>query len=475
MGKLIRNILYNSAYQILLVLLPLITTPYISRVLGAANIGTYAYYFTFAAYFVMFSRLGVLNYGNRSIAEVSDQPEKVNQTFSEIYGVQVCTSCLAIITYIILYFFQDNTQIYLCAGLYVLSGIFDISWLYFGLEEFKKTALRSMIVKTISVALIFILVKTPDDLVPYTIICCSTHLITNIVLWLMLPTVKVRLQLSHFKQSFHHFKSMLILFLPMVGISLYNYMDKLMLGQMATEIDELGFYQSSECIMSVPVSLIAAIGTVMLPRMSMLYQKGQTRDATHYIMVSMWLAVFVASAFAFGIIGVSPEFVSLFYGPGFERCILLLRILMVATVFVAMANVIRKQILLPKKMDKIFVLSVFCGAAINLVLNAILIPRYGSAGASTATLVSECIVFSVQLVFCLSKEPVMRFIGQSLPFVLIGMIMAVMLYFIPIHTQAIFALILKVLIGGAFYLLCSFLYYRCVLRRLRPKVQSPEQ
>ena len=462
MPNLIKNILYNSTYQILLILLPLITTPYISRVLGAANIGIYAYYFTFAAYFVMFSKLGVANYGSRSIAEVSDSKESLNQTFSEIYGVQFFSSCIAILAYIILFFFQTNPQVYLCAGLYVLSGVLDISWLYFGLEEFKKTALRSIIIKVLSVILLFVMVRDKTDILPYTIICCGTHFVTNIILWMMLPSVNVKLQFRFFKNSLKHLKSMLVLFLPVIGISLYNYMDKLMLGNMS-DMQELGFYQSSESIMFVPVSLITAIGTVMLPRMSHLYQKNQTRDASRYIMISTWLAVFVVSAFAFGIIGVSPEFVPVFYGAGFDRCIILLRILMVATLFVGMANVIRTQVLLPQKMDKIYVLSIFCGAGINLGLNILLIPKYGAVGASIATVMAECLVFLVQAVYCNKKEPVLRFIGHSIPFVCIGLAMAILLSFLTISSSLVLSLIVKVAAGGAFYLLLSVVYYKFVL------------
>ena len=465
MSKLIKNILYNSSYQILLILLPLITTPYISRVLGASNIGIYAYYFTFAAYFVMFSKLGVANYGSRSIAEVSDSPEQLTQRFSEIYGVQIFASGFAILTYILLYFFQSNPDVYLCAGLYVLSGLFDISWLYFGLEEFKKTAIRSMIVKCLSVALIFILVQNESDILPYTLICCGTHLVTNLILWMMLPAIKVKLVFKYIKNSLKHLKSMLILFLPVIGISLYNYMDKLMLGNMS-EIQELGFYQSSESIMSVPISLVAAIGTVMLPRMSHLYQKNQTKDATKYIMISMWLTVFVVAAVSFGIMGVSPEFVPLFYGPGFDRCIILLRILMVATLFVGMANVIRTQILLPQKMDKIYVLSIFCGAAINLILNLLLIPGYGAVGASIATVLAECIIFIFQAIYCTRKEPIFRFIGQTIPLILIGIIMAISLSFLNFGFSIPIELCLKIIMGGVFYLVLSIIYYRFVLKRI---------
>ncbi len=465
MSKVLRNILYNGAYQLLLVLLPLVTVPYISRVLGASNIGIYSYYFTFAAYFVMFSRLGVNNYGSRSIAEVADNPDLRQQLFSQIYGLQFWVSCLAILVYACIFPFVDNQSVYLCAGLYVLSGILDINWLYYGLEEFKKTALRSMIVKILSVVMIFVCVRTEEDIIPYTLICCGTHLVINMILWAMLPMIKVRLCLREFRYAFKHLKSMIVLFLPTLGISLYNYMDKLMLGNMV-EIKELGFYQSSESIMSVPVTLVAAIGTVMLPRMTSLYSKGEEKNATRYIMLSMWLTLCFVSAFSFGVISAAPEFTVIFYGPGFEPCIQLLQILMFAPIFLAMANVVRKQVLLPKKMDKVFVGSIFAGAAVNLLLNWLTIPRFGAVGASAATVAAECTVFLIQTIYCIKLVPIVKFIRQALPFVLIGLAMTGLLSIIPFGDNVILTLVLKIITGGIFYMVLSALYYLCVLKKI---------
>jgi O-antigen/teichoic acid export membrane protein len=472
MSKVLRNIFYNSGYQVLQILLSLVTIPYVSRVLGAANIGVYTYYFVLAGCFVMISKLGVVNYGNRAIAEIAHTPEKLNQRFSEIYGVQFVVSCLAILAYGIFYFFQDNWAVYLAAGLYVLSGITDIAWLYFGLEEFKKTALRSMFVRILAVALVFICVREPDDVVPYTLICCGTHLVTNLILWLMLPMVKVKLKIQYFKGAIHHLKPMLLLFLPVLGVSLYHYLNKLMLGNMA-EIQELGYFQSAELIMSVPVCLITAIGVVMLPRMTSLYTKGEEKHAIKYLMSSMWLALFVVSAFAFGVMSVAPEFVALFYGPGFEPCIPLLRILMIATLFVAIANVIRTQIIIPKKMDKIYVISFFVGAAMNILLNLMLIPRYGAVGAAIATVAAEVSVFLIHTLSCVAKYSILSFMAQSVPFIMIGGAMTGLLIYLPLDFGHALNLVFKTMIGGIFYLSLSGVYYQWVLKKkLRAEISS---
>ena len=465
MNTVVKNILYNGAYQLLLLFLPLVTIPYVSRILGSENIGIYAYYVTFATYFLKCSKPGVGGYGSRSIAAISNDREAVSHLFSEIYGVQFCASCIAISLYAFLMLFSDNQPIYLAAGLFVLSGILDISWLFFGLEDFKRTAIRSMVIKILSVAMIFIFVRDASDLVPYTIICCGTHAVTNLVLWLMLPSIKVKLHIKDFRNSLRHLKPMLILFLPFIGISCYNYMDKLMLGSMV-EIRELGFYQSAESIMTIPTALIAAFATVMLPRMSKLYSDGSTKDANKYIMISLWAAAIIVSAFAFGIFSVAPNFVPLFYGPGFEPCILLLRILMFATIFLALANVVRSQILLPRKYDKVFVISIFAGAGINLILNFILIPNYGAVGASIATVAAEAAVFLVQTIYCAKFVALYRYIIQSMPFILLGLAMSALLCMLPDFGSHILSIIIKTIVGGVFYITLSGIYYFKVLRKI---------
>ena len=465
MKKIIHNIIYNGAYQVLLILLPIITAPYISRVLGADNIGVYSYYFTFASYFFMISKLGVANYGSRSIASISDNKPILKETFYEIYGVQFLVSCAAVIIYYSLVFFQANKNIYLCAGLYVLSGLVDISWLFFGLEDFKKTAVRSAFVKVIAVILVFIFVKKEDDLITYSLICFGAYFIMNLILWFMLPWVGISPALHISKKSIKHIKPLLILFLPLIGVSLYKYMDKLMLGSMV-DIKELGFYQLAEGISCVPTALIAAIGVVMLPRMSFYYSKGKDNTAVKYLSASMWLAVFVASGFAFCVISVAPEFVVFFYGPGYERCILLLRILMVSTLFLAMANVIRTQILIPKELDKIFVISIFSGAAVNLILNLCLIPKYGAAGASLATVIAEFTVFAIQTIMCIKCSSLCKSILQSVLFIFFGIIMVFVSYLVPsdMHKTTL-TLFTKVILNGIVYLLLSTAYFLIVLKK----------
>ena len=161
-----QNYLYNVIYQLLLVLLPLLTAPYISRVLGTEGVGIYSYTYSIAYYFVLFAMLGINNYGNRAIAKVKDNSEELNRTFSSLLIFHIYISILTTIAYVFycIFLVKDNTYIAILQVLYVLSGIFDINWFYFGMEKFKLTVTRNTIIKLLSVIAIFLFVKNENDL-----------------------------------------------------------------------------------------------------------------------------------------------------------------------------------------------------------------------------------------------------------------------------------------------------------------------
>ena len=185
MGEIKKNLIYNVTYQILVIILPFITAPYISRVLGAHNVGVYSYTQAFANYFYLFAMLGVMNYGNRTIAAVRDDFEEIKRRFWEIFSSQFFAGILVSIVYVIycIYFVTENRLIYYVQFFYVISGVFDVNWFCFGLEKFKFTTIRSVLVRLGTVAAIFLFVKERSDLVVYTTILSVGNLIAAIAVW----------------------------------------------------------------------------------------------------------------------------------------------------------------------------------------------------------------------------------------------------------------------------------------------------
>ena len=453
------NYIYNTFYQLLLIIIPLITTPYISRVLGVENVGIYSYSNSIAYYFVMFIMLGLNNYGNRSIAYVKDDKKILSKVFNEIYFMQFLLALFIIFIYIISGLLLFNNSITWIMLIYVISALFDINWLFFGLEKFKITVIRNSIIKIISTILIFVLVKNTGDLYIYALINVASILLSQIVLWFYVKKY-VDIYRVSLKSTFKHIKPNLILFIPVVAISLYKIMDKIMLGSLST-MKQVGFYESTEKIVQVPLALITSLGTVMMPKISYLIAKNKSDNTKEYIEKSIYFVVFIASAICFGIISVSSEFVPLYYGKNYEPCIILFKILMPSCLFLSIANVIRTQFLIPNRYDKIYIISVITGAVVNLIINFMLIPRINSVGAAIGTLVAEASVCIMQLILIRKKIKIFDAILKSLKYVLIGIIMYMSLLYIPsFGNNSLYNLMIKIIMGGSIYIIFSFFFIK---------------
>ena len=454
-----KNFIYQMMYEVLILLLPLITSPYIARVIGAEGLGTYSFSSSVAYYFVLFSMLGIKNYGNRTIAQCKHNQEQLNQTFSDILTIHILFSAVITVIYLLYIQFFASSKLYAALQIpYVLSGLFDISWLYFGLEKFKLTVTRSTLIKILNVTCVFTLVKGIDDLWKYCLIMSLCTLLSQVTLWI--PLYKYVKILKFDKSSIRiHIKPMLVLFIPAIAISLYTYMDKIMVGSMNTKT-ELGYYENSEKIISIPMSIIGAFGDVMLPKMSSLVATDSKKTTLTYISTSMTMVLCLAFGLEWGIAGISVVFPNVFWGSAFSACTKLLFALSVTIPFIAFANVIRTQYLIPRMKDKEYLISIISGAASNVVINLLLISKIGAMGAVIGTVVTEILVCLIQC-FAVRKElPLRIYIKNSWMFFFFGLVMFVIVYavghFMGFH---VITLVVQVLSGVLVYGLISGAYF----------------
>ena len=475
MTSIKRNFAYNTFYQILAILIPLITTPYLTRTLGATGIGEYSYAYSIAYYFVMLMQLGLNNYGNREIAKNRDDREKRSLTFWGIYRMQLICSLFAIVMYCIyIIIYVGNKIMPITMVPYIISGALDINWFFFGMEEFKITVVRNTVIKILTTLSIFIFVNDSNDVIIYAYIMTIGMLCTQIVMW---PFLKGRIDYVRVSKQdiLKHIKPNLILFIPVVAVSLYKMMDKIMLGALATKA-EVGYYDSSEKIIQIPMALITSLGTVMLPRMSNLFAKSNTDVAERIFKKSINLALFLSTSIGFGIMSVGKTFVPWFYGNDFVKCISLFDILLPSCIFLSFANVIRTQYLIPNEKDKEFIISVIVGAVINLIINTLCIPRFGSIGAAIGTLIAEASVCIVQIIFVYKKLPMSQYIFDSFKYVLSGCFMFIVLYKIEFpYLPSIISILFQVIIGGVIYLLSLFIFFQFEKSLRRSKFNGEER
>ncbi len=448
-----KNFLYNVFYEILVVLLPLITAPYISRVLGTTAVGIYSYTYSVAQYFLLFAKLGIANHGNRSIAAIRDNKEKRSKTFWSIYLIQFTTFSVAIIIYVayLLFSVDENRNIALIQLLYVTSGLFDIGWLFFGLEKFKITVTRNVILKLCTVGCMFIFVHVPTDLWKYTLIMALGTFLSQVYLWWFLRK-EIHLCRVRFADIKKHIKPVLVLFVPVIAYSIYKVMDKIMLGNMS-DYDQVGYYQSAEKIINIPTGVITALGTVMLPRMSNLIANGNSEKTNQYICISFKLVTIIGAAIAFGLIGVSNVLTPVYFGIDFLPTAPIISLLSMTVFAMAWANVIRTQYLIPYNMDKVYLTSTITGAVLNLIINALLIPQYQAVGASIGTIVAEFSVMFVQMAAIRKKLPIGQYFKSVGPIMLIGFFMTVVVRIVGSFMGiGIGTLVVQVCVGAGIYL-----------------------
>lgn len=461
-GKLKKNLSYQTLYQLLTVITPLIVTPYISRILGSDNIGIYSYTYSIAYYFVMFALLGVANYGNRTISANNTTRENRSKVFWEIYTFQFIMSIvmtIAYLVYIILFCSYEKT-ISTIQIIYVLSAIIDISWLFFGVEDARPVVIRNTIVKLISLIGIFVFVKKANDLWIYTLLLTGGQFVGSVTMWLSLKKYVffVKPCLRGIKK---HIIPNIMLFIPVIAISIYKTMDKIMLGILSTD-SQVGFYTNAESLINAPMGFIVAVGTVMLPRITNLLVNGNIERSVIYFKKSLKLTMCFSCAVAFGLIAVAPTFVPLYYGSGFDDCVFLIQGQAIVMLFLAWANVVRTQFLLPHKHDKQYIISIMTGACVNVLLNIIMIPQYKAAGALIATIFAEGVVCIIQSFDAAKHINMVKCLKENLYFILSGIIMLIIVRIINIFVRinsSLLYLLFQIVCGAFTYLFMLMIYY----------------
>lgn len=457
MSSVKKNYFYNLIYQFLTYCNALLVTPYITRVLGASNNGIYSYNHSIANYFVLFAMLGVNNYGNRSIAMAKDDKKELDKTFSEIYTFQFFTSVIMLFAYTMYFLFivkEDRLNV-MIQVMYVASALFDVNWFFFGMEKFKLTVTRNSIIKLLTMASVFLFVKERGDLWIYTVIMSAGYLVSAGALWPYLHRY-VTYKKPKVRDVAKHIKPNLVLFIPVIAISVYNTMDKVMLGYL-TDKKQVAFYDKSEEVMQIPNTFINALTTVMLPRMTSLMKHNEIEKGRQYIVYSMKFAIMMSCATSFGLAAVAYDFVPIFFGKEFEPCATLIIWLAPIGVIKAWANVIRTQYLIPNCKDRIYVVSVVAGAVINVIMNLLLIPRFGAVGAVIGTIAAETCVMLYQTINVREDLPILSYVRQNIVFPVIGLVMFIVIRLLEsVWSQGVMSLAAQIVIGAIIYLfLCA--------------------
>ena len=385
-----KNILLSTLYQVLILIIPFITAPYISRVIGVEGVGIYSYTLSIQTYFSMFAALGTVTYGTREIARVRKDKSKVSKLFWEIELLTIITSFICLILWVILIGLSKNYRIYfLILTLNLFNTMFDISWLYSGLEEFKYTILKNALFKILGVILLFIFIKSPKDLNLYILIMSLTTLLGTMTMWLYLPKFIEKVNFKELK-ILPHFKQTLIYFVPTIATSVYTVLDKTLIGAITNNASENGYYEQATKIINMTKALtFTSLNMVLGSRISYLFAEKKIDEVKKRINTSLNYILFFGCGMMFGLIGISDNFIPLFFGKGYDKVILLTRLMSPLLIIIGISNCMGSQYYTPAGLKSKSSKFIIVGSIINLVLNLILIPRYWSLGAIIATIIAE--------------------------------------------------------------------------------------
>lgn len=429
--RVVKNFLYNISYQLLTIILPLITVPYVSNILGAEGIGDYAFTFANTQYFVLFGMIGITLYGNRQIAYVRDDKEKLKNNFYSIYSLQLITTLISLVMFLVFSIVLNKGMyriLYLAQGLNILAAIFDISWLFMGLEEFKKTVIRNTIVKLASLASIFLFVKTNEDLYIYIIILGASSVIGNLTFWMHIPkmiglkNIKVNNLKIHLRASF-------ALFIPQIAIQVYVLLDRTILGILTDNI-QVGYYENSQKLIKIALTIATAVGTVMMPKIANTVAKGDMEKVKFYIKNSFFFVSGISIPLTFGLMAVAPKLSTWFFTDKFKGIETLIIITSVIIIIISWSNVIGTQLLVPLNKTKEFTISVTAGAIVNLILNLVIIKKFGVVGACISTVVAEGIVTATQFYYVRKFLNISELIKPILSFIPPAILMYICVSFI---------------------------------------------
>ncbi len=461
MSSIKKNFIYNIAYQVLIMITPFITAPYISRVFGKEGVGIFSYANSVAYYFLIFSMLGIANEGSRAIARERDNQERVNEIFSGLYFIQFFMFIVVSLAYVmyLMFFCKDYKLVAGIMYIYIASGVLDISWLFFGFEDFKITVLRNALIKILTVIAVFIFVKSINDVYIYAFIMAIGTFLSQAYLWVYRRKYASFVKVNYWEVK-KHIVPVLILFIPTIAASIYKIMDKIMIGNIS-EYAELGLYEYSEKIVSIPQSFITAFGTVMFPRMSYLLKDGDTEKSNRYVLLSFQIVSLIGSAVVFGLMGVSKTFPVLFLGSEYAECSKIVFGLAITVIFVAWADITRRQYLIPKGRDMTYVVCTILAACINLIVNMLLIPKYGAMGAVVGTIIAEGLLFLLQLFIIKNNLPIIQYIIKCVPFLFSGVLMMILVYKIGLVMALSWAtLIIQIAVGGVVYIVMVTLFMK---------------
>lgn len=459
-----KNFFYNLMYEVIIILSPLIVTPYVSRVLGVELIGVRSYTFAILTYFELFANLGIAIYGQREIAKVMDDKQARSNVFLSLLTIKFISFLIIFIVYDITFFgfnlLSNYKTVWLIWLIHLFEAFFNVTWYFQGCEKFKLIAIRGIFLRTLQIILTLLFVKDPSDFVIYLIIYATIPLLQGASLW---PFLINNIELSEFKniKLKKHIKSIFVFFIPTIATAIYSNVDKIMLGSMLNTPIQTGYYDSAQSIVLIATTIFTSIYTVMRSRISAEVANNQNRSIDFFIRIAL-LMVF---SITLGIFAISDSFITIFFGYEYEPVVPLLRIFCIVIFLMGISGFISAAYIVPYNKQKYISIFYVFATIINVLLNALLISKFEAIGAIIGSIAAEGAVF-IGCIFLSRKEiPIKDYFSNGWKYSISGLVMFVLVYILDcVFPNQIIYLLLEILIGvGTFILILILLNDKLIM------------
>lgn len=395
-----KNFIMNALLTMSSFIFPLITFPYVSRVLLPVGTGKVSFATSLISYFNMFAQLGIPTYGIRACAKVRDNREELTRTAHELLLINLVMNvisytafflCLASVPRL-----RDERTLYIITSFTILLTSVGMEWLYKGLEQYTYITVRSIVFKFVALIAMFLLIHRQEDYVIYggiTIFAASASNIFNLIN----AHKYIDMHLVGNYRPQRHLKAVAVFFAMACATTIYTHLDTVMLGFMATD-EDVGYYNAAVRIKTILVSIVTSLGTVLLPRASYYIEHKEYEEFKRISRKALNFVVTLASPLMLYFTLFAREGILLLSGNAYEKAVLPMQIIMPTLLFIGLSNITGIQILVPMGKEKVVLHSEIAGAIVDLVINALLIPRYTSAGAALGTLIAELVVLLWQYI-----------------------------------------------------------------------------
>ncbi|MCI8580461.1 MAG: flippase [Dorea sp.] len=450
MNKLTKNYIYNSLYQVMLIIIPLITTPYLTRTLGKTFLGIDSYVLSIVQLTNVIGALGTNTYAYREIAYVRDDKNKLISTFWELVIIRIVLCTVSCLVYVCIALRSEYRTIFGIQTITIISYFFDVSWFFIGMEEMKPVVIRNVCVKAVATACIFLLVREPEDIYIYVVIYALSQALGTLLIFIQLRsliTIK-RLGSIHITR---HLKSVILLFLPQAASALYVQFDKTMLGILSSDISSVSIYDKGQVITKTPILFAFALSAVLMPRMANEISSGHMERVKQLVTKALdWMLLF-SIPIAVGMFLIARVIVPWYLGSEYLESVFVVQILSPIIVAISTSNVTGAQFLTAADSTKYLTISYTVSAVLNLIGNFFLIPVWNEKGAAFTTLLAESLVVCIQLYAVrklLGKLYLLKRISKKL---IAAAVMGIVVFMMQDIGNTIEVVILQIITGAVIY------------------------